>query len=282
MKCSNCGTKNPKKYKHCKECGEELVAPVKAKASPQPAVVIIQEERRRRGVPGLIWILVGMILVVLLCGLLVWLDFVDIPEAIRVRLPGPIGDIVDAVDDARLPGAPVVNLPGGVEPPGNQGQQPPQIQPGPSSDACNEDLNDKLIVLGHQFDVPVPFSRQVIGRFRAWDPLASASYDLYVEQYGETVGPIPCGTRPIGDDKYEIYTQETFRFDADAWVTLSYKPSGENCVVGEQELMLTCQSGSFWHDNWSSGNGCCTHGCWCDDGSGNMGCWQDCAPACAE
>jgi len=273
MKCSNCGTRNTKKSKHCKECGEELVVAVAA-APAQPAVVIIQEERRRRGVPGLIWILVGMILVVLLCGLLVWLDFVDVPDVIRVRLPGPIGDIVDAVDDARPPGAPVVNVPGGVEPP------QVVIPVGQTSEACNEDIN--FSIGGSQFDALVPFSRDANGRFRSFHPFESDEYDLYLTQGGETQGPILCGTRSFDDGRYEIYTEEIIHFDADEWMTLVFKPRGEDCVVGRQQIMRNCQSGSLFREGWPYNNSCCTHGCWCDDGSGNMGCWQDCAPACAE
>ena len=54
--------------------------------------------------PGFLWILVGMVLVLVLSGLLVWLDIVDIPYALRVRLPDPIGEIVDALENARNPG----------------------------------------------------------------------------------------------------------------------------------------------------------------------------------
>jgi hypothetical protein len=277
MRCSNCGTKNPKKYKFCKECGEELVAKPAA-ASPQPTVVVIQEEKRR-GVPALIWILAGMILIVLLCGLLVWLDFVDVPDQIRVILPDPIGDLVDAVDDARPPGAP--DLPGGVaqdEP--DQQWQPPQVSfpGGTSSEACTEDIN--FSIGGNQFDATVPFSRDAIGRFRSVDPFESDDYDLYLTQGGETQGPIPCATRPY-DDWYEIYTEEYIQFDGNEWMTLVFKPRGEDCVVGRQQLSVTCDSGSLYRDGWPYNNGCCTHGCWCEQG-GQMGCWQTCAPQCAE
>jgi hypothetical protein len=291
MKCWNCGTKNPKRFKFCKECGEEL-KPSVAPAPQAPAQTVIIKEKRR-GVPAFIWILVGMILVVFLCGLLVWLDVVDVPEVVMTRLPDPIGDLVNAIEDAREPGAPggQVVVPGGddqiwrpsePDPGDDQVQEPaqqPGIQPGSSNDVCNEDIN--FIIGGNQFDAPVLFGRDAIGRFRSLEPFESDFYDLYITQYGETVGPIPCATRSLPDGRYEIYTEEYIQFDGGEWMSFVFKPRGQDCVVERSQISQTCDSGSFYHDNWSYNNGCCTYGCWCQSG-GQWGCWQDCAPQCAD
>jgi hypothetical protein len=237
-------------------------------------VRIIKEKKRRRGVSWILWLLVGMILVVVLCCLLVWLDYVDVPEIIRERLPDPIGGIVDAVEDDREPEDPGdggINIPGEVEQP-----QQPIDEP---SEACNEDIN--FIIAADQFDAPILFGRDAIGRFRSTEPFASEFYDLYITQYDITTGPIPCATRRLSDGRYEIYTEEYIQFDGGAWMTLVFKPRGEDCVVDSRQLLRTCNSGSFYHANWPYNNGCCTYGCWCDHPStGQPGCWQECAPQC--
>jgi hypothetical protein len=304
MKCNNCGTKHPKKFKFCKECGEELVAaaPQPAAAPQQPAVVIIKEEKRRRGVPALIWILVGMILVVLLCGLLVWLDFVDVPEQIRVRLPDPIGDLVDAVDDARPPGAP--DLPGGVvqdepgqrweppqNPPASQGQQPSQPQqPAPSSDdACDEDLESKFVRENTQGEY---YTGKGFIEFLFNEPLDSDRYHMAI---------FPTGIRIEDWDGFEVESSDVGECDVSRdgsmyvlcagngpfkWFPadsiFAFYPQGEDCLVGQFPVWSDCSSGEEYYPNWPYNGGCCTLGCYCDDGSGNWGCWQTCAPACAE
>ncbi len=298
MKCSNCGTKNPKKFKFCKECGEELAVVAAAPApAAQPAVVIIKEEHRRRGVPALIWILVGMILVVLLCGLLVWLDFVDVPEQVRVRLPDPIGDLVDAVDDARPPGAP--DLPGGVaqddepgqqweppqDPPGNQGQpqQPSQPQePASSYDPCDEDLWDKCdCAINTRSDY---YSGREYITISFSEPLDADRYDMRIETASgyQPVEVCDVSDGDLGPDLCK--NNGPFEWPAgEMWIV--FFPEGESCVVGRWPLSFDCKSGEAWHPNWPYGNptGCCTVGCWCNHPStGQPGCWQECAPACAE
>jgi hypothetical protein len=300
MKCSNCGTKNPKDFKFCKECGEELVvaAPQPAAAPAQPTVVVIKEEKRRRGVPAYIWILVGMILVVLLCGLLFWLDVVDIPETIRVRLPDAIGDLVDAVDDARPPSAP--DLPGGVaqdepeqpwqppqNPPASQGSQPSEPQQPadePEEDVCDEPWIDTDRVadvdVQHvayegvsyiQFNVPALDSR-------------GSYYRTYIEVFNESgdwVDAHDCINDNVSFCPITELANEPFAWDR-GWTTFVFYDAETECELGEATLHFDCDSGEEWYSGWPYNGGCCTVGCYCDDGAGHWGCWQTCAPACAE
>ncbi|HEY70840.1 MAG TPA: hypothetical protein G4O08_09675 [Anaerolineae bacterium] len=294
MKCGNCGTKNPKKFKFCKECGEELIP----QAATATQTVIIKE--RRRGVPAFIWILLGMILVVFLCGLLVWLDVVDVPEVVRARLPDPIGDLVDAVDDARPPGAP--DLPGGgaqpddqdqdqgqppqVVLPGNQGQQPgqqpgqpPGQQPGSSSDVCDEDLNDTFAGSTYQ---NVPYEGLAYIDLEFDEPLQSDRYDVEVEMPSGRTDEWTCDEGSWFGGYHLCQEQGPYYWERGI-VTFIFRPEGESCVVGELDFEFECKSGETWYYGWGYNNGCCTDGCWCNHPStGQPGCWQECAPQCAD
>lgn len=79
MECSSCGAKNPSKKKFCGECGAQLV-----RERPHPAQ---PEGTPRRGVPGVIWLLIGAVLVALLILLLMWMGIVNVPG--RLAFPGP-------------------------------------------------------------------------------------------------------------------------------------------------------------------------------------------------
>jgi len=296
MQCSNCGTKNPDKFKFCKECGEELVvsAPKQAVAPPQQTVVIIKEEKQRRGVPALIWILVGMILVVLLCGLLVWLDFIDVPEQIRVRLPDPIGDFVDAVDNARPPGAP--DLAGGVaqdqpgqqwqppqNPPANQGQQPSQPEQSQEDpDVCDEPWIGQELLEDYKIRHSA-YSGQSKIEFTIED---SWFDDLIVvkvyNESGDKTSSDTCSTDgnvicPLDDN-----WNDPLEWDR-GQVTFVFYYEASECYLGEFSIYFDCDSGEEFYSGWPYNGGCCTVGCYCQHPSTSQwGCWQECAPQCIE
>jgi hypothetical protein len=230
MKCPHCGTRNPRKNKFCKACGEELLHDsIPPTAGPTTTIII----RERRGMPGLLWILVGMVLVVALSGLLVWLDVIDVPYALRVRLPDPIGDLVDALENARNPGGVAGSVPAGANLPANQGQLPPQIQPGNQLPAaCNEDLLSNY----GTFNIETcPADSGVIWlTFKA--PLVSDAYDVTVVQFGNTIYQAECS--PLFDpDKLPICTWDCFRWDSGE-LAITIRPAGLSCIVGNFYLNL--------------------------------------------
>lgn len=295
MKCQSCGIENPRKYKFCKECGEQLSAGVKsastrqpAAASPQPAVVIIQDKKQRGGVPGLVWVLVGMLLVMLLCVSVVWLDFVDVPDSIRARLPGPIGDFVDAVEESREPGDPIFRFlvdPNDIRLPytGDIEQRGIDLAIG-TPDPCREDIEDKFIraTLREEYYtgkswIDLEFSPRLI-----WQ-----SYDLIIMSDGEQQDRGSCSARDyFGDSQWGYHLCQAdgpFTWPAgEVWFSFYHRFF--ECIVGSIEMRFDCRSGEAWYPNWPYGNptGCCTVGCWCEHPStGQPGCWDECAPQCS-
>jgi hypothetical protein len=241
-----------------------------------------------------------MILVVFLCGLLVWLDVVDVPDAVRARLPDPIGDLVDAVEDAREPEAPgggVVNAPGGVvqgwvpadpdpgdnqdQPPGGQlpGQQPGQQPAGGVNSACDEDLNASYIGSTYR---NIPYEGLAYIDFEFDEPLQSDSYDVEVEMASGRTDEWTCDEGSWFGGNHLCQEQGPFYWERGTLIFI-FKPKGEDCVVGELEFESECKSGETWYYGWGYNNGCCTDGCWCNHPStGQPGCWQECASQCAD
>jgi hypothetical protein len=227
MKCGNCGTRNPSKSKFCKECGQEL----RVTGTPPAVHTVIIRSERRSVIPGLIWILVGMVLVVLLIGLLIWTDIIDVPYDLRVRLPDWLGELVDAIEDARPPGGSTVSAPGG-NPPGNPGQgQPPQVPPA----ACNEDL---LANYGtYSIEECVTESGIIWLTFKA--PLLSDAYDVVVRQADPPGGILfqdQCELL-FDADRLPICTWDCFRWEPGA-LAITIRPAGLDCIVGDFYLSM--------------------------------------------
>jgi hypothetical protein len=289
MKCNNCGAKNPKKYKFCKECGEALSPVAVTTPTQQPAVVVIQNRGQRRGVPGIIWALVGMILAVLLCGLSVWLDFVDVPETIRSRLPGPIGEFVDAIEDSREPGDPIFRFL--VDPSRVQLREMGEnLQSGidyavGTPDPCSEDVEDKFVraTLREEY-----YTGKSYIDFEFSPPLIWKGYDLIIMSDGVQQDRGFCSARDyFGDSSWGYHLCQAdgpFEWPAgEVWFVFHHEYF--ECLVGSIEMHFDCRSGEAWYPNWPYGSptGCCTVGCWCEHPStGQPGCWEECAPQCAD
>ena len=229
MKCGYCGTKNPKKHKYCKTCGKELhQTSIPQTASPTTTIII----REKRSLPGFLWLLVGIVLVVVLSGLLVWLDIVDVPYALRVRLPDAIGNLVDEIENAREPGV-AGNVPAGANPPANQGQQPPQNPPQNQTPAAFDE--DLLSSYGTYHIETCPADSGVIWlTFKA--PLESDAYDVTVVQFGNTIYQAECITL-FAPDKLPICTWDCFHWDPGE-VAITIRPAGLSCIVGNFYLNL--------------------------------------------
>jgi hypothetical protein len=107
--CPDCGYINREGVNFCEECGYafEPETSQKTKAPhpqitqpPPPQVVIIKEEEKKekRRLPGWLWAILGVVLTLTcLCSLL-WFKVVDLPEGILAKLPGPVADIVEAIE----------------------------------------------------------------------------------------------------------------------------------------------------------------------------------------
>ncbi len=218
MKCPSCGTRNPRKNKFCKACGEELLHATMPTPAGATTTIIIEE---KRGIPGFVWVLVGVVLVLVLSGLLVWLDIVDVPHDLRVRLPDPIGEIVDALENARNPGGVAA-----ANPPANQGGPPPQVQPGNQLPAaCDEDLITSFGI----YELETCTGRAGVIWLKFKSPLVSASYDVTVAQFGNTIYKNEC---PVwSENRLPICDWDCFRWDPGELI-ITLKPAGLDCLVG--------------------------------------------------
>jgi len=177
-----------------------------------------------------------MVLIVLLIGLLIWADIVDVPYDLRIRLPDWLGEFVDALEDARQDGGSTASVPAG-NPPGNPGQgQLPQAQPGAQTPAaCNEDL---LTSYGTYHIEECPAESGVIWLiFKT--PLASEAYDVVVRQAEPPGGTLFQGQcEPLyDDDKLPICTWDCFHWEPGA-LAITIRPAGYNCIVGDFYLSM--------------------------------------------
>jgi hypothetical protein len=161
-----------------------------------------------------------------LSGLLVWLDVVDVPYDLRIRLPDVIGNLVDELENAREPGV-AGNVPAGANPPANQAQQPPQNPPGNQTPAaCDEDLLSSYGT--YDIETCSADSGVIWLTFKA--PLESDAYDVTVVQFGNTIYQAECS--PLFDqDKLPICTWDCFHWDPGE-LAITIRPAGLSCIVG--------------------------------------------------
>jgi hypothetical protein len=96
--------------------------------------VIIKDENKRR-TPTFLWILMGMLLAVILCGALLWTGIVEPPNDLVASLPDPLPEIVDAISNQQIP---EFGGPARVEPDGDdevaQAPPPEPAEPDPPDD----------------------------------------------------------------------------------------------------------------------------------------------------
>ena len=298
MKCDKCGTKNPKNFKYCKECGEELRATGAVPSTPPPTTIIIRE-RERRGVPWFIWALIGVILLVLLCCLLMWLNVVSIPCELFARLPGPMADFIDGInhqwaaecvdqqDNRQELEVPQIVVPD------NQGQDqqqepddPPFSEPPDvDDDLCNEDLADTFAGLS----VYAPeFSKAAYIDFEFWEPPQSDEYLVFILE-GQFDSPESwmvqfaqnniCREGSWYDDGMFHLCQDTpLQYEA-GMATFVFYDSRRDCIAGMIQNYSECKSGEYYYHQIDD---CCSVGCMCALPSWGYGCWQSCAPECVE
>ncbi|HEY69503.1 MAG TPA: hypothetical protein G4O08_02850 [Anaerolineae bacterium] len=299
MKCGQCGTENPEEYKFCKECGVQLAFHAAPPSEAKPTTIIIRE-RERRGVPGYLWALLGMILLVLLCALLVWLDIVDVPDAIRARLPEPLENLVDRIDPQDRPQ---------VQDPG-----PPGIQPNPADPPDDQDQDDQQQDDDNQGDLPRPpddgdqdrcdedlaetfsnlstycpeFGSATYIDFEFWESFQNDQYLVYILD-GEYDTPEPwmtqfaqnklCNEGSWYDDGMFHLCQDTPLEYTRGMKTFVFYDFERDCFAGLIPYFLECDSGQYYYAQM---DGCCTAGCMCTLPGGGYGCWQSCAPQCVE
>jgi hypothetical protein len=300
--CEKCGTVNPPEYMFCMECGQSLGAPaaVPTEAGPeppqQPPVVIIQEERKRRR--GVLWALLGILLVTVMCSCLLWTGVVDLPPGFAEALPAPLGEVAEAIDNGRLPefGPPA------AQEPQEQAQQPPpaaeEPQPAPPTErpptvappppqpagptenpACSEDLLS-LGITHTEFEYE-DLSHDNLLIYLAEQPAG----DYYVEASGPFLVPSPSyyGTSEYFDEEAQSWVIKipllhiTERGETD----YIFRPRGEECIVGELSVYNQCPTTEEFHAGFPYNNGCCTKGCWCKQ-AGQWSCWTTCNSWCAE
>ena len=120
-------------------------------------------------------------------------------------------------------------------------------------------------------------------RFRLSESPAHSFYDVYVGQNGVVTGPYEGigwtdENREAG--KYEIVLTEPITFGA-GQVKFQFTPGGQACVLGEEVQDRVCASSEDHHQGWPYNGGCCTRGCWCQQG-GEWGCWTTCDARCAD
>ncbi|MEW6093113.1 MAG: zinc ribbon domain-containing protein [Chloroflexota bacterium] len=272
--CPNCGQSNQPDYNFCQKCGYVLAAastpaldeaaakPASRPAPPEPvpvpgqqaapapaaqpaapAVVIIREdERKRRRVPGPVWAILGALLVIMACCGLMWFDVVDMPAGVVERLPAPlddiIGQVVDAVEDRQVR-LPVFGGPAEREPPedggqiGGEGEQP-------AGETCPTIIQ---ATYSSQDD------RSFMSSFYRGDGdgVANPSYGYFLPDHW-SVKVIPCaGCQPLypsctWDDNNPYHWRCVVEFDepdCDLRATAVFTPLGGNiCAAQEVDMEL--------------------------------------------
>lgn len=306
--CRSCAAFNQVGFIFCMQCGSQLgLAPEmqapepalepgarlareeEASPAPQPSVVIVQQERRS-GIPAYIWMLGGMLLAAVMCGCLLWTGLVDMPPAITQALPGPLPQIVEAIDNQRLPvfGGPLAWEP--EEEPADEPEAPapaappaPAPPPAPAAPTenpfCREDLLAHGIV-NTSFESADQTHDDLLV-FLAEEPIG----DYYVQVSGTNVSPNPSyhGSSEYFDNEAQNWVIRIPRVQLtqSGETTYTFRPRGAECVIGEMGVYSQCPSSEEFHAGFPYNGGCCTKGCWCKQ-AGKWSCWTTCNSWCAD